>query len=187
MNLHEIRNKVLLDYTSDFQLNGSMIIGPIEHKTNIRFKNVDVLESHKNAIDIDYDSEDVTFTGYVNKTFTPRFKKENRFQYGRGTDFKKVFVKQIGNNCYTPTSGNCFSKCINYSTEKNYTEEFSTFIRTEKYRSAIMTSASFQPFCRKYSINIGCFDGTRINPRNITERNTSLFIENIHFCLIRKS
>ena len=50
-----------------------------------------------------------------------------------------------------------------------------------------MTSARFQPFCRKYNINIGCFDGTRINLRNITRRNTSLFIHNNHFCLIWKS
>ena len=46
-----------------------------------------------------------------------------------------------------------------------------------------MTSARIQPFCRKYSINIGCFDGTRINPRDLTHRNTSLFIYNNHFCL----
>ena len=47
-----------------------------------------------------------------------------------------------------------------------------------------MTSATIQPFCKKYNKNIGCFDGTRINPRNITQRNTSLFIYNNHFCLI---
>ena len=50
-----------------------------------------------------------------------------------------------------------------------------------------MTSARIQPFCRKYNINIGCFDGTRLNPRNLTQRNTSLFIYNNHFCLIWKS
>ena len=31
-----------------------------------------------------------------------------------------------------------------------------------------MTSAGIQPFCKKNDINIDCFDGTRINPRNIT-------------------
>ena len=36
LNLHETKNEALLDYTGDFELNGSMIIGPIEHKTNIR-------------------------------------------------------------------------------------------------------------------------------------------------------
>ena len=42
-----------------------MFIWPVENKTNIRFRNMDDFESYKNAIDIDYDSEDVTFTGYV--------------------------------------------------------------------------------------------------------------------------
>ena len=50
-----------------------------------------------------------------------------------------------------------------------------------------MTSARIQPFCKNYNINIGCFDGTRINPRNNTQRNTSLIIYNNHFCLIWKS
>ena len=50
-----------------------------------------------------------------------------------------------------------------------------------------MTSARIQPFCKKYNINIGCFDGTRINPRNLTQRDTSLFIYNNHFSLILKS
>ena len=50
-----------------------------------------------------------------------------------------------------------------------------------------MTSARIQPFCRKYIINIGCFDGSRIIPRNLTQRITSLFIYNNLFCLIWKS
>ena len=81
----------------------------------------------------------------------------------------------------------CFIKCINYFTKKDYTEEILTFIRSEQRRSNVMTSARVGSFCRKYNINIGCFDGTRINPRNLTQRNTSLFIYNNHFCLIWKS
>ena len=49
-----------------------------------------------------------------------------------------------------------------------------------------MTSAKFQLFCRKYNINIGCFDGTRINPRNVTQRDTALKKHKNHFCLIWK-
>ena len=71
LNLHEIKNEILQDYTGDFELIGKMIIGPIEHKTNIRFKNMDDFERYINAIDIDYDSEDVIFTGYVYKLDTP--------------------------------------------------------------------------------------------------------------------
>ena len=50
-----------------------------------------------------------------------------------------------------------------------------------------MTSARIQPFCRKYNINIGCFDGTRTNPQNSIQRDTSLFIHKNHVCLLWKS
>ena len=118
------------------------------------------------------------------KLNTPEFKKVNRSQYGRGADFKQDIVEYVGNKCYIPTSGNCFIKCVNYFTEKDYTEEFLTFIRTEQRRSIVMTSARVQPFRRIYNINIGCYDGFRVCPRNITQRNTALKIHNIHFCLI---
>ena len=74
LNLHEIKNEILEDYTGDFELIGKMIIGPVVHKTNIRFKNMYDFERYINAIDIDYDSEDVIFTGYVYKLDTPQFK-----------------------------------------------------------------------------------------------------------------
>ena len=190
LNLHEIKNEILEDYTGDFELIGSLLVGELEQKTNIRFKNVDDFENYINAIDNGgYDSEDVIFTGWLYKLNTPEFKKLSRSQYGKGTDFKQDIVEYIGNNCYIPTSGNCFIKCINYFTKKDYTEDFLTFIRTEQRRSNVnvMTSARIQPFCRKHNINIGCYDGFRVCPRNITQRNTALKIHNNHFCLIWKS
>ena len=185
LNLHEIKNEILEDYTGDFELIGSMLLGEIEQKTNIRFKNVDDFERYINAIDNrGYDSEDVIFTGWLYKLNTPEFKKVNRSQYGEGTDFKQDIVEYIGNNCYIPTSGNCFIKCINYFTQKDYTEEFLTFIRTKQRRSNVMTSARVQPFCRKHNINIGCYDGIRVCPRKITQKHIALKIHNNHFCLI---
>ena len=77
LNLHDIKNEILQDYTGDFELNGLMIIGHIEHKTNIRFQNMDDFERYINAIDVDYDSEDVIFIGYVCKSNTPQFKVVN--------------------------------------------------------------------------------------------------------------
>ena len=56
LNLHEIKNENLQDDNNDFELNGKMIIGPNEHKANIRFKNMDDFERYINAIDIEYDS-----------------------------------------------------------------------------------------------------------------------------------
>ena len=93
-------------------------------------------------------------------------------------------VEYQGKNCYIPTSGMCFIKCVNYFNKKDFTEEFLTLIRTEQRRSNVLKSARIQPFCRKYNISIGCFDGTRINPRNITQRDSALKIHINHFCLI---
>ena len=50
-----------------------------------------------------------------------------------------------------------------------------------------MISARIQQFCRKYDINIGCFDFQEMNPGNINRRSMSLFIYNNEFCLIWKS
>ena len=51
--------KILEDYKSDFDLNGSKPIELIEHKTKHRFRKMDVFESYIIAIDVDYDNEDV--------------------------------------------------------------------------------------------------------------------------------
>ena len=160
LNLYEIKTQILQEYTGDFELNELIIIGPIEDKTNIRFKKMDDFESYINAIDVDYDSEDVIFTGYIFKLNTPQFNVVKRRTYGKGNNYMQEIVEYHGKNCYIPSSGKCFIKCNNYFTEKEYTEEFLTFIRTEQRRSNVMTSARIQPFCRKNNINIGCFDGT---------------------------
>ena len=91
-----------------------------------------------------------------------------------------------GQNVYNPTGGFCFIKCINYFTHEEYAEEFLDFNRIEKYRSVLMTSARIPPGCKIFDINIGCFDGTRTNPRNMTHRNISLYINKKPFCLILK-
>ena len=44
LNLHEIKNGILQHYTGDFELNGSLNIEPFEHKTKIRYKNMDDFE-----------------------------------------------------------------------------------------------------------------------------------------------
>ena len=99
-----------------------MFIGPVEHKTIISFKNMDDFERYINAIAIDYISEDVAFTGYVYKLKTPHFKVVKRSAYGKGTNFMQEIVEYHGQNCYVPTSGVCFVKCINYFSKKDYTE-----------------------------------------------------------------
>ena len=104
-----------------------------------------------------------------------------RSAYAKGANFMQKIVKYGGQNGYSPVSGMCFINCVKYFTDKDYTEEILTFIRNEKYRSGVMTSARLQPFCEKCNINIGCLDGKRINSRTITQRNRALKIQNIHF------
>ena len=50
-----------------------MINGPNEHKPNVRFKKMHDFVSYINAIDFDYDSDGVTFTGYNYELNTPQF------------------------------------------------------------------------------------------------------------------
>ena len=176
LSLLENKNEKLLDYKGDFELNGSKVIGRIEHKTNIRIENMDDFESSINAIDVDYKGRDFVFTGCVYKLNTLQLKVVKRSAYAKGTihiHFQKT-VEYHGQNCYNAKSGHCFMKCICYSTKKDYTEDFLIFIRIETYRSQVMTSARIQPFCRLHNINIGCFNARKTSPGTITARNIAL-------------
>ena len=81
----------------------------------------------------------------------------------------------------------CFIKCVNYKTGKDYKQQYLDFIRNENRRSNIMNKAKIQPFCGANNINSGYFDGTRVFPRSVTDRNNAFFLHNNHFCLIWKS
>ena len=78
-------------------------------------------------------------------------------------------------------------KCINFLTGQDYKEQYLDFIRNEKRRTNVMTKARIQPFCRANNYNLGYWDGERVFPRSVTNRNTTLFLYNNHFCLIWKS
>ena len=70
-----------------------MMVGEIEQKTCIRFKNVDDFETYLKVTDNGgYYNEDVIFTGRLYKFNTLELKKVNRSQYARGTDFKQDIV-----------------------------------------------------------------------------------------------
>ena len=50
-----------------------------------------------------------------------------------------------------------------------------------------MMSATIQPFCWKNNINIGYYDGYRVNFGKFTQRDKALKILKNHFCSIWKS
>ena len=186
-NLHEIKHELLQDYVGTFEMVGNLKIGNQIRQTHIRFRNMDDFEAYINAIDQDYDSEDAILNGYIYKIDTPQFNKVNRSQYGNGCSFNKIIVEYQGNNCFIPTKGYCFVKCVNFLTGQDYKPQYLDFIRSEKRRSNIMTKARIQPFCRQNNINLGYWDGERVFPRSVTNRDNALYLFNNHFCLIWKS
>ena len=139
------------------------------------------------SIDERYDADDSIFNGYIYKIDTPQFNKVKRSQYGNGCDFKHEIIEYRGNNCFIPTKGYCFIKCIKYLTCQDYKQQYPDFIRNEKRRSIIMTKARIQPFCRANNTNLGYWDGERVFPTSNTDRDSALFLFNNHFCLKRKS
>ena len=91
------------------------------------------------------------------------------------------------NNCFIPTKDYCFVNCINFITGQDYTQQYLDFIRNEKRRSNIMTIARNQPCLRNLGIDLGYYNGERIYPRTVTNRDSALFLYNHQFCLIWKS
>ena len=186
-NLHEIKQEILQDFIGTFEMVGNLKVGDQIRQTHVRFRNMDDFEAYINSIDEGYDAEDAIFNGYIYKINTPQFNKVKRSQYGNGCSFDKIIVEYQGNNCFIPTKGYCFVKCVNFLTGQDYKPQYLDFIGNEKRRSNIMTKVRIQPFCRANNINLGYWDGERVFPRSVTNRDNALFLFNNHFCLIWKS
>ena len=180
-NLHEIKQEILQDYTGEFEMVGNLKVGDQIRQTHIRFRNFADYEAYINAIDQDYDSEVAIFNGFIYKLNTPHFNKVNISQYGNGCSFDKIIDEYRGNNCIIPTKGYCFVECINYLTGRDYKQEYLDFIRNEKRRCNIMTMARIQPCLRKLGIDLGYYNGERVFPRTVTNRDTAFLLYSNHF------
>ena len=66
---------------------------------------MDDFESYINAIDFDYDSGDVTFTGYVIKLNLPQFIVVIGSAYAKSANYMQEIVENCGQNCFIPTNG----------------------------------------------------------------------------------
>ena len=86
-------------FTGGFEMVGNMVIGEIEQNTNTRFENFNDFETYDKYIHVGYDSADVIFIECLFKLNTPQFKKVNRLQNGKGSDFKQDIVGNTSNNC----------------------------------------------------------------------------------------
>ena len=134
---------------------GKLSIGENIRTTHIRFRNITDYEHYINATAQDYDSEDAISNGYNYKIETPVFNMINGSQYGNAFDFKHEIFGYRGNNCFIPSKGYCFVKCVNFLTGEDYKQQYLEFIRIEKRRCNKMTMARIQPFCKANNINLG--------------------------------
>jgi hypothetical protein len=74
---------------------------------------VEQIKNIRNSFTIDTKEDEFIFTGVVR--YTPEsLRVLKRSNYGRGADFMFAIKEYIGENCYIPTDGNCFIKCVNY-------------------------------------------------------------------------
>ena len=62
-NLHEIKNEISVDYTSEFEMVGNLRVGDQIRQTHIRFRNIIDYVAYINSIDEGYDAEDAIFNG----------------------------------------------------------------------------------------------------------------------------
>ena len=156
--LHEIEQEILPDYAGTFEMVGDLKVGDQIRQTIIRFININDFEAYINNIDEGYDAKDAIFKGYIQKIDAPPFKKVSRSQYRNGCDFKHEIIEYRGNNCFIPTKGYCFVKCIIFLTGQDYKQQYLDFFRSEQRRSIIMTKAKIQPICRANNINLGYYE-----------------------------
>ena len=183
LNFHEIKDK-LNDKNRGFELVGILTINGIKKKTNMRFKNTTDLKSYIEKVDEKYDGDDVVYEGDVFQLNQTEFKPIKRSNYGKGSNHLFDIEEYVGTNCYIPTGKNCFVKCINYITEKDYTQQYLEFISEGGRRKNVMTLARIQPFCKKYENDLGYFNGKEVWPRTVKERKRCLYLHNNHFCCI---
>ena len=89
---------------------------------------IDDYESSINATDIDYDSRDAIFSGWIYVLNTLQLNFVKRSFHSKGTNYREKIVKYHGQNCCTPTSGKCFINCNKTITDEDYEEDFRDFI-----------------------------------------------------------
>ena len=111
-NSDEIKQEIIRDYDSQFEMIGKLSVGDQIRETHIIFRKITDYELYINSIDDGYDAEDAIFNFYINKISTPQFNLVNRSQYGNGCSFKHEIIELRGNKCFIPSKRYCFNVLI---------------------------------------------------------------------------
>ncbi|ESP04710.1 hypothetical protein LOTGIDRAFT_170546 [Lottia gigantea] len=81
------------------------------------------------------------------------FKEIKRSKKGSGVTLLKKIKEYIGINCYIPSDGYCFVKCVNRVLNEDYTRDFQDFINSfsKSNRKGVMTTARISEFNEKFN------------------------------------
>ena len=178
------------DNKNAFRLNGQISIEGSSNKINTSrfFKDGEELGFFIDSILDKYDDiPKTTFTGDIYVHYR-NFKEVKRSDYGKWANEFLDIVEYNGNRCYIPNGNGCFLKCINFIYNKDYTNEYYTFLKSFKRQTDVMLRSRIPIFCKRYNIAIGfwCKNKKRIMPQRCTERNKCLYLHNPHYCVIWK-
>ncbi|ESP01769.1 hypothetical protein LOTGIDRAFT_172416 [Lottia gigantea] len=138
------------------------------------------------------DASDWYFTGKI-ILMKDNFQEIKRSRVGRGgTDLLKKINEYEGENCYIPTNGHCFIKCVNRVLNKDLTCKFQEYINgfSKANRKGVMTCARMNEFNKKFNTSFQIYNpkNRHFHPRDVhDELDWVLYLHNSHFCLIRRS
>ncbi|ESP00224.1 hypothetical protein LOTGIDRAFT_173385 [Lottia gigantea] len=138
------------------------------------------------------DASDWYFTGKI-ILMKDNFHEIKRSRVGRGgTDLLKKINEYEGENCFIPTDGHCFIKCVNRVLNKDLTCKFQEYINgfSKANRKGVMTCARMNEFNKKFNTSFQIYNpkNRHFHPREVhDELDWVLYLHNSHFCLIRRS
>ncbi|ESO93894.1 hypothetical protein LOTGIDRAFT_153367 [Lottia gigantea] len=138
------------------------------------------------------DASDWYFTGKI-ILMKDNFQEIKRSRVGRGgTDLLKKINEYEDENCYIPTDGHFFIKCVNRVLNKDLTCKFQEYINgfSKANRKGVMTCARMNEFNKKFNTSFQIYNpkNRHFHPRDVhDELDWVLYLHNSHFCLIRRS
>ncbi|ESO91507.1 hypothetical protein LOTGIDRAFT_153949 [Lottia gigantea] len=125
------------------------------------------------------------------------FRKNNfrivkRSKTGRGGNLLKKINEYKGENCYIPSDGYSFIKCVNHFMNKDLTKEFQDFVnRFQKAkRKGVMTVKRVKIFNDRFNTNFQIYNpkDSHFKPRYVNiDLDWVFYLHKEHFCLIRRN
>ncbi|ESP02085.1 hypothetical protein LOTGIDRAFT_157235 [Lottia gigantea] len=178
-------------FKGHIELDGEIIQNG-EHKQKTEFVgfNAKTFCNFFATVDVKSDASDWYFPGKIILRRN-NFKEIKRSKKGSGVTLLKKINEYIGINCYIPSDGYCFVKCVNRVLNEDYTKEFQDFINSfsKSNRKGVMTTARICEFNKKFNTYFQIYmpKHRHFQPKKVSEELDWVFyLHKSHFCLIRR-